>query len=215
MRVLFPVVVAALAVALPVTALADPVELSGQFLIERDVVAALPGAPSPDDAVPGGTVAGTWVVDARDLSREALTGGGTGTPLPFASAFTVSSGGRALYGEVMSHSRVTGQDAPADGATGDRVVIDAFTPGAAAGDLDAMRLVLTGPADWFETTAPGALPDLSRATVAFEGRMLRGGQLVQERSGQALHPVALRRIGPEVSIAAPDESETGNTLFGV
>jgi len=215
MRVLFPAVVAAVVVALPVAALADPVELTGQFLIERDVVAALPGAPSPADAVPGGIVFGTWVVDGRELSREVLEGGGGGAPHPFASGFTVSIGGQALYGEVMSHSRVIGQNAPANGASGDRLVIDAFSTGATTGDLDAMRLVLTGPADWFETTAPGALPDLSRATVTFEGRMVRGGQIVQERSGQALHPVVLRLVGPDLSIAAPDASETDSTLFGV
>jgi hypothetical protein len=213
MRVLLPLAILILPAAIPVAVQAEPVELSGRFLIERDAVAALPGAPSAADAVPGGTIAGTWVVDARDLTREALTGGIAPEPVPFASGFTVSSGGQALYGEVMSHSRVTGQDAPADGTAGDRVVVDAFAPGA-AGDLDAMQLVLTGPADWFETTPPGALPDLSRATVAFEGRMLRGGQVVQERSGRAMDPISLRRIAPDLGIAAPGLLAAPDQMIG-
>jgi hypothetical protein len=199
---------------IPVAAVADPVELSGRFLIESDAVAALPGAPSAADAVPGGVIDGTWVVESHDLSNEALTRGVAPAPTLLASGFTVSSGGRALYGEVMSHSRVEGQDAQADGAAGDRVVIDAFVPGTAPGDLDAMRLILTGPPDWFETTAPGALPDLSRATVTFEGRMLRGGQVVQERSGRALDPVTLRRITPGTRTAHHGDSGSNDTLFG-
>lgn len=215
MRVLVSLSLLLLPVVLPTSVLGEPVELSGHFLIERDAVAALPGAPAPTDAVPGGVVSGTWVVDARDLTREALTGGVAPAPVPLASGFTVSSGGRALYGEVMSHSRVTGHDAPAGGAAGDRVVVDAYAPGATAGDIDTMRLILAGPADWFETTAPGALPDLSRATVTFEGRMLRGGQVVQERSGKAMDAVTLRRITPAIRTTDPGRPDPDDTLFGV
>jgi hypothetical protein len=211
MRVLFACLAA---LAVPAAAHADPVELTGRFLIERDAIAALPGAPAATDAVPGGQILGTWVVDAGSMTHHALTGG-PADPVPYASGFTVSADGQALYGEVMSHSRVTGQDAPAGGATGDRVLVDAFAPGAAAGDLDAMRLVLTGPADWFETTAPGVMPDLSRATVTFEGRMLRGGQVVQERSGRAVDTVTLRRIATALRAAGPGTSEPDATLFGV
>jgi hypothetical protein len=210
MRVLFACLAA---LAVPAAAHADPVELTGRFLIERDAIAALPGAPAATDAVPGGQILGTWVVDAGSMTHHALTGG-PADPVPYASGFTVSADGQALYGEVMSHSRVTGQDAPADGTTGDRVVVDAFAPGAQNGDTDALRLVLTGPADWFETTAPGAIPDLSRATVTFEGRMLRGGQVVQDRAGRALDPVTLRRITPAVRAARPDDTGAGQAVFG-
>jgi hypothetical protein len=206
MRVLF----AAVLCLLPVSAVADPVELTGRFLIERDAIAALPGAPDPSDAVPGGILDGTWVVDLKALSREALMSGDHAGVVPFASAFTVSVLGRALFGEVFSHSRVTGQDAPAGGATGDRIVVEAFAEGIAHGAWDSLRLILTGPADWFETTAPGAVPDLGRATITFEGESLRGEALVQERAGTALGPLKLRRIGPAMMIDADRESDMLN-----
>ncbi|MCU0908787.1 MAG: hypothetical protein MUF73_15430 [Rhodobacteraceae bacterium] len=213
MRRLFSLVALGLSLGHPAVVGAGPVELSGQFLIERDAVAALPGAPPVTDAVPGGTMTGAWVVDAGDLSVEALTGGLTPDAAPLASGFTVSSGGQDLYGEVMSHSRVTGRDAPAQGSAGDRVEIDALVPGTTPGDLDTMRLVLTGPADWFETTAPGTMPDLSRATATFEGQVLRGGQVVHERTGRALDRVTLRPIAATPSATEP--AAAVDALIGV
>lgn len=206
MRVLF----AAVLCLLPVSAVADPVELTGRFLIERDVIAVLPGAPDPSDAAPGGIMHGTWVIDPRAMSREALMSGAHPAVVPFASAFTVSVLGRALFGEVFSHSRVTGQDAPAAGASGDRIVIEAFADGKVAGASDSLRLILTGPADWFETTAPGTIPDFGRATITFEGESLRGEAVVQERAGTALGPLKLQRAGPAMTIDAEPESDMLN-----
>jgi hypothetical protein len=193
---------AAVLFLLPVTAAADPLELTGRFLIERDAIAALPGAPDLSDIATGGILDGTWVVDRRALSREALMTGQEVAVAPFASGFTVSVLGRALYGEVLSHSRVTGQDAPAGSATGDSIVIEAFTEGTEPGTGDSVRLVLTGPTDWFETTSPGTIPDLARATITFEGVTLRDEAVVQDRAGTALGPLRLRRLGPAFEINA-------------
>ncbi len=196
---------------LTVPAAADPLELSGRFLIERDSIQMHPGAPDPADAAVGGILDGTWVVDRRTLTRDALVSGEASPTAPFASGFTVSRAGRALYGEVLELSRVRGHDAPRSGTAGDRIVIEAFTEGPTSDTRDSVRLVLTGPADWFETTQPGAIPDLGRATVAFEGQSLRGAALVQDRAGRAIGPIQLRRIGP----AVPVEATSGDGMLNV
>jgi hypothetical protein len=201
MRVLFAAVVC----VLPVSATADPVEITGRFLIEHDRIAALPGAPDPSDGASGGVLDGTWVVDWRGVSREALVSGAMLSVAPLSSGFTVSVQGQALYGEVLSHSRVQGWDAPARGLDGDRIVVEAFTEGGSPDTRDSVRLVLTGPADWFETTRPGATPDLGLATVTFEGTSKRGAEIVRDRAGTALGPLQIRHLAPVLPVEAEGE----------